>query len=87
MSSQKESFVLNRVPSVGLGTYAFEQNKDSNSEINPENDHRVNSAETIVYHAVGHAGYRHIDTAYVYNNEKEIGQGLGRAMKDFEIPR
>ncbi|KAI7906196.1 NADP-dependent oxidoreductase domain-containing protein [Cokeromyces recurvatus] len=44
------------------------------------------SKPTEVYNAVLialEAGYRHIDTAYVYRNEKEVGQ----AIKDSGIPR
>ena len=40
--------------------------------------------------AVKHAlkiGYRHIDCAYVYGNEAEVGQGLKEAMAEFNIPR
>ncbi|GAA5807551.1 hypothetical protein MFLAVUS_000916 [Mucor flavus] len=44
------------------------------------------SKPSEVYHAVITAiqsGYRHIDTAFVYGNEKEIGQ----AIKDCGVPR
>ena len=39
-----------------------------------------------VYQAIK-AGYRHIDGAYFYLNETEVGQGLHRAMKEFNIKR
>ena len=40
--------------------------------------------------AIKHAlkvGYRHIDCAYAYHNEAEVGQGLKEAMAEFNIPR
>jgi len=33
------------------------------------------------------AGYRHIDTAFVYNNEKEVGQGLHESIKAGVVKR
>ena len=42
------------------------------------------------YNAVKEAikiGYRHIDTAHYYENEKEVGLAIRDAMKDFEINR
>ena len=81
------SFGINRVPSVGLGTYAFQQNNNSESDENHQDLKNTRSAEEIVYYSIGHAGYRHIDTAHAYNNEKEVGRGIKRAMKDFGILR
>jgi len=43
-----------------------------------------------VARAVKHAlktGYRHIDCAFVYGNEAEVGQGLKEAMEELNIPR
>lgn len=40
--------------------------------------------------AVAHAikvGYRHIDCAYVYGNEKEVGQGIQDGLKAAGISR
>ena len=40
--------------------------------------------------AVKHAlkiGYRHIDCAYVYENESEVGQGIKEAMEEFGVKR
>ena len=41
---------------------------------------------TAVKHALK-IGYRHIDCAYVYGNESEVGQGLKEAMMEFNIKR
>jgi diketogulonate reductase-like aldo/keto reductase len=43
-----------------------------------------------VARAVKHAlktGYRHIDCAYVYGNEAEVGQGLKEAMEELNLSR
>lgn len=33
------------------------------------------------------AGYRNIDTAYVYGNEKQVGEGIRQAMEEYVIQR
>ncbi|RMZ91420.1 hypothetical protein DV736_g1332, partial [Chaetothyriales sp. CBS 134916] len=48
------------------------------------------SPEGQVRKAVAHAikvGYRHIDCAYVYGNEKEVGQGIADGLKEAGISR
>ncbi|RMZ75824.1 hypothetical protein DV737_g5122, partial [Chaetothyriales sp. CBS 132003] len=48
------------------------------------------SPEGEVRKAVAHAikvGYRHIDCAYVYGNEKEVGQGIADGLKEAGISR
>lgn len=49
---------------------------------------KINSKDTIniVYNAIKN-GYRHIDTAFVYKNESEVGEGIRKAMNDFNIDR
>ena len=49
------------IPSVGLGTFQSEANND-----------RVRD---VVSNALKH-GYRHIDTAADYGNEKQVGEGI-----------
>ena len=39
-----------------------------------------------VYHALK-VGYKHIDTAKIYGNEKEIGIAIRKAIIDFKIKR
>ena len=39
-----------------------------------------------VYQAIK-CGYRHIDCAWFYGNEDEVGQGFKRASKEFGIKR
>ena len=63
----KANFALNDgsiVPAVGLGTF---QSDGDNSRV-----------EEAVLAALKH-GYRHIDTAAAYGNEKEIGRAIQRS--------
>ncbi|KAI1660619.1 NADP-dependent oxidoreductase domain-containing protein [Daldinia decipiens] len=66
-----DTFVLNngrRVPAIGLGTF---QGEEGNSSV--KNAVKLALAQ----------GYRHIDGAHAYGNEKEIGE----AIKESGIPR
>ena len=63
MQSLKDTFTLNNgveIPCVGFGTWQT-----------PDGDTAVESVYTAI-----EAGYRHIDTASVYKNEKGIGKGI-----------
>ncbi len=66
----KETYTLAngvKIPKIGLGTWQIPEGEDA-------------------YNAVMYAlknGYRHIDTAAAYDNEKSVG----RAIKDSKIPR
>jgi len=42
--------------------------------------------ETAVSHAIK-VGYRHIDCAYMYGNEDEVGAGLKEALASGEVKR
>eukprot|EP00043_Microstomoeca_roanoka_P006235 m.61289 g.61289 ORF g.61289 m.61289 type:complete len:330 (+) comp13330_c0_seq1:258-1247(+) len=61
-----------QIPLIGFGT--FNEFQD---------DHKVGNA---VYHAIS-VGYRHIDCAALYGNEKEIGTALKRAMDEGLVKR
>ena len=43
-------------------------------------------ARRMVYEALK-IGYRHIDTAWIYKNEKEVGQGIAEAIADGIVTR
>lgn len=59
------------IPSIGLGVF------------------KVEDGETVVEAVVEaiRQGYRHIDTASVYENEEGVGQGIRQAMEQFGISR
>ncbi|KAG6449785.1 hypothetical protein O3G_MSEX006238 [Manduca sexta] len=60
------------IPLLGLGTYG--SRKD------------IAKMREAVYWAI-EAGYRHIDTAALYNNEREIGQGIADAISKGLVKR
>ena len=64
------------IPAVGLGTF---QIADNNNKGNNNN----NIVEDVVFAALTRHGYRHIDTASAYGNEKDVG----RAIHKSGIPR
>lgn len=57
-----------RIPAIGLGTFGSDK-------------YSANEVARAVYEAV-RSGYRHIDCASVYRNEKEIGTSLARLFED-----
>merc|ERR1711920_665514 len=59
------------MPTVGLGTW-----KSSSNDVGD-----------AVYHAICHAGYRHIDAAQIYMNQVQVGEAINRALKDCDVPR
>jgi diketogulonate reductase-like aldo/keto reductase len=70
MSVKNEFYTLSngvKIPMVGLGTWQTKSGEDA-----------YNSVKWAL-----EAGYRHIDTAYVYGNEKSVGE----AIKDSNISR
>lgn len=67
INTDKELNNSKNIPLFGLGTYL--------------NDNGKNAIDSIL-HAL-EIGYRHVDTAAMYNNEKEVGQ----AVRKSDIPR
>ncbi|BDR56128.1 aldo/keto reductase [Xylocopilactobacillus apis] len=70
MTLLTDTFTLNngiKIPQVGFGTWEI-----------PDGEEAYNSTKWAL-----EAGYRHIDTALVYENEKSVG----KAIKDSGIPR
>lgn len=43
-------------------------------------------AAAAVFEAIK-AGYRHLDCAYVYGNEKEVGEGIKKAIEELDVKR
>ncbi|ODQ63743.1 aldo-keto reductase-like protein [Nadsonia fulvescens var. elongata DSM 6958] len=59
------------IPQIGLGTFQSESGKIADA----------------VYTAIVKAGIRHIDCAWIYGNEVEVGQGIARAISSGEVSR
>ena len=62
------------VPILGLGTYSSAKSGDREK------------TEQAVYDAICH-GYRHIDTAYIYMVEEEVGRGAKKAIDEGIVKR
>lgn len=62
------------IPAVGLGTFQIGDNNNIND---------TNIVEDVVFAALTKQGYRHVDTASAYGNEKYVG----RAIRKSGIPR
>ncbi|MBN2262940.1 MAG: aldo/keto reductase, partial [Prolixibacteraceae bacterium] len=62
-----------KIPVIGLGTFGSD---------NYTNEQIAEAVKTAV-----RMGYRHIDCASVYGNEKEIGQVLAEMIQNGEIKR
>lgn len=63
MNNIKDCLVLSngvKIPCVGFGTWKL-----------PDTDNTVDIVKTAI-----DCGYRHIDTAFVYNNEKSVGKAI-----------
>lgn len=43
-------------------------------------------AQKVVEDAIG-AGYRHLDCAYMYGNEREVGEGIKRKIQEGDVSR
>ncbi|PTI73774.1 aldo/keto reductase [Staphylococcus succinus] len=61
----------NEMPIVGLGTFRVE-NSDQ--------------CKAAVKHAI-ESGYRHIDTAMIYDNEEKVGEGIAEALATTGLDR
>nr|ATJ44496.1 aldehyde reductase 1 [Helicoverpa armigera] len=61
----------NKIPTLALGTFGFEDIPKMRSAVN---------------YAI-EAGYRHIDTAALYDNEQEIGKGISDVLKKGLVKR
>ncbi|XP_072256245.1 aldo-keto reductase family 1 member C3-like [Pyxicephalus adspersus] len=77
MALTKDSYVLmndgHKIPVVGLGTYA-------------PNEFPKSMAEEAVKVAL-EVGYRHIDSAFLYGNEVEVGRAINAKIADGTVKR
>ena len=59
------------MPLFGLGTWE-----------SPEGEPVINAVRWAIA-----SGYRHIDTAFIYGNERGVGKGLKRSLEDQNLMR
>lgn len=72
--NSKDTYTLHdgtKIPIIGFGTYKMPDNKETTK---------------IVEHAIN-VGYRHIDTAAFYDNERSVGQGIRNAIASGVVTR
>lgn len=68
------NFTLNnglKIPSLGYGTFRSEEGQDLAKNVK---------------HAI-ESGYRSIDTAFIYKNEKSVGEGIAAAIAEGTVTR
>ncbi|XP_052757125.1 aldo-keto reductase AKR2E4-like [Galleria mellonella] len=68
------------IPSLGLGTWLGLKRDGSRVEVQDD------SVEKAVEYAID-AGYRHIDTASIYNTEDQVGRAINNKIKEGVIKR
>lgn len=61
----------NTIPAVGLGTWQSPKG----------------AVEAAVEYALSEAGVRHIDCAFMYQNEEEVGRGIAKAIASGKVKR
>lgn len=71
MDDKGRDYVRKHMPQVGLGTYQIKKEDELREVVNA---------------ALG-CGYRFVDTAQVYRNEKMIGQALRDCMPEHGLAR
>ncbi|XP_059058961.1 aldo-keto reductase AKR2E4-like [Achroia grisella] len=68
------------IPSFGLGTWLGLKRDGTRVQVNDD------SVEKAVEYAID-AGYRHIDTAHIYNTEDQVGRAINNKIKEGVIKR
>jgi diketogulonate reductase-like aldo/keto reductase len=74
MKNIKDTYTLHNgveIPCVGYGTCAI-----------PDGPETLNGVKTAIK-----VGYRNIDTAAVYQNERSVGEGVRQAMEEYGVKR
>jgi glycerol 2-dehydrogenase (NADP+) len=85
------------IPALGLGTFLTNLRDISGKRETPPKltldkqftgtwKSSPEETQKAVYHAIK-AGYRHIDTAFAYQNEVDVGKGIKKALDDGLVKR
>ena len=75
---------LSKIPSLGFGTLGLASGIPSLG-FGTWNLDRSNVSEAVS--AALHAGYRHLDCATAYGNQKEVGKGIAYGLKSLNLKR